>query len=330
MGPDGAQVRETSRGGSEADPREGKGYRNCFSPRTLWMAVVRISICCLCICLFRSSVYLFVGLSLDANDWTMRLVQIMGRKANPDASYLEIEKSFLKKKGEIDYGEEITRDAVSSKFKATGESPRSPSSLPAPARPRSSADDNRLNLLRPTMDKRMKAAKASEKPIPASLPQPSKPVERSANKDDTSKVALRKPAPLQGDDIELEKPSKFRIKPNLALKMKKDPSESSSDVTLLKKPEVVKVSPIPPDQGGLTPSDSVSSSSNELATNVDTFPSSPTRAPKPSMPAKNDVVESAPESLNFSDGTAIVGDTDVQLSPEGDDIPDIGNGQFIF
>ncbi|CAA6666590.1 unnamed protein product [Spirodela intermedia] len=223
---------------------------------------------------------------LLGEDPKLTLAKIMGRKANPDASYLEIEKSFLKKKGQIDYGKSLP-------------SPRSPSSLPAPTPPRRSVDDNRLNLLRPAMDKKMKAAKASEKPIPASLPQSSKPIERIANKDDTSKVALRKPAPLQGDDIELEKPSKFRIKPNLVLTMKKGPSDSLSDVTLLKKPEVVKISPIPPDQGGLPPSDSVRSSSNEVATNVDTFLSSPTSAPKPSMPAKNDAVESAPESLNF-------------------------------
>ncbi|CAA7403386.1 unnamed protein product [Spirodela intermedia] len=266
---------------------------------------------------------------LLGEDPKLTLAKIMGRKANPDASYLEIEKSFLKKKGQIDYGEELTSDAAGAKFKATGESPRSPSSLPAPTPPRRSVDDNRLNLLRPAMDKKMKAAKASEKPIPASLPQSSKPVERTANKDDTSKVTLRKPAPLQGDDIELEKPSKFRIKPNLALTMKKGPSDSLSDVTLLKKPEVVKISPIPPDQGGLPPSDSFRSSSNEAATNVDTFLSSPTSAPKPSMPAKNDAVESAPESLNFSDGTATVGmiddeDVNVQLSPEGDDASDIG------
>ena len=29
------------------------------------------------------------------------VIQIMGRKANPDASYLEIEKKFYKKKGKL-------------------------------------------------------------------------------------------------------------------------------------------------------------------------------------------------------------------------------------
>ena len=149
----------------------------------------------------------------------------MGRKLNPDASYLEIEKSFLKNKGKLDYGEPSKKNTV------MDETLRRPPRMPDSARPDSVRDDTKLNLQRPALDKRRKEVRASEKPVSASKP------EKIADNYEAAEVALRKPAPLQGADMDLEKYSKFRMKPNLSLKMKTP--EDTTDVTLLKKPEIV-------------------------------------------------------------------------------------------
>ncbi|XP_078441733.1 nucleic acid-binding, OB-fold-like protein [Wolffia australiana] len=235
---------------------------------------------------------------LLGEDPKLTLAKIMGRKLNPDASYMEIEKSFYKNKGKIDYGENMNLSTDRENLEAR---PR----MPALARPSGSVSDNlKLNLQRPAMDKRMKSAATSEQSVVPSVPRPIKPPERIVEKEKLPEIGLRKPNPLQGDDFDLEKPSKFRIKPNLTLKMKL-PSENTNDVSLLKKPELVKIFP-KTEEDELPRSNSNSSSSGETTIIVDKKP---------------DYIQSVGEPLYQSDEAASLGTVD----DEKTDVAEAGN-----
>lgn len=130
----------------------------------------------------------------------------MSKKMNPDASYLEVEKSFYQKKGKSNEVEELSLDG--------------------------------LNLVRPQLKKEMKL-KAANKPPAPDLKKPSQAVGKVAvsPKGRVPNVILRKPTIYNEDDVE-DKPSRIRMKPNLSLKMSNvSTKEQYSDMTLLRKPE---------------------------------------------------------------------------------------------
>ncbi|XP_030551680.2 uncharacterized protein LOC115756130 [Rhodamnia argentea] len=152
-------------------------------------------------------------------DPKLTMAKIMGRKANPDASYLEIEKSFYKKKGNI---KEVP-------FEGTEEG-------------NSSGSSDGLNLVRPVPKKGVKFQ--SDKPMASELKRPTPVVEKSKHslKSSVPDVILRKPTVFNEDDVE-DKPSKLRIKRNLSLQMSNQQvmKERFSDMTLLRKPQPTEV-----------------------------------------------------------------------------------------
>ncbi|XP_075642769.1 uncharacterized protein LOC142614103 isoform X6 [Castanea sativa] len=157
---------------------------------------------------------------LLGEDPKLTLAKIMGRKANPDASYLEIEKKFYKKKGKLVEIKEVPFDG--------SKEVRTSSSLDG------------LDLVRPVPKKGF-AFKADDKPM--EIKKPSKPVGKAvgSNKSSIPNVILRKPTVFNEDDVG-EKPSRLRIKPNLSLKMGNGQvKDRFSDMTLLRKPEPVTV-----------------------------------------------------------------------------------------
>lgn len=152
-------------------------------------------------------------------EYCLLVFQIMGRKANPDASFLEIEKSFYKKKGDI---KEVP-------FEGTEEG-------------KSSGSSDGLNLARPVPKKGVKFQ--SDKPMASEPKRPTPSAEKSKDspKSSVPDVILRKPTVFNEDDVE-DKPSKLRIKRNLSLRMSNQPvmKERFSDMTLLRKPEPTNV-----------------------------------------------------------------------------------------
>ncbi|CAK9310981.1 unnamed protein product [Citrullus colocynthis] len=143
---------------------------------------------------------------LIGEDPKLTLAKIMSKKMNPDASYLEVEKSFYQKKGKSNEVEELSLDG--------------------------------LNLVRPQLKKEMKLKAASKPPAP-DLKKPSQAVGKVAvsPKGRVPNVILRKPTIYNEDDFE-DKPSRIRMKPNLSLKMSNvSTKEQYSDMTLLRKPE---------------------------------------------------------------------------------------------
>lgn len=156
------------------------------------------------------------------------IVQIVARKVNPDASFVEVEKSFYKNKGKIADIEMIPLDwSKEEKKKST------------------SLDG--LNLVKPVPKNGVKF-ETSEKPVmkkpnhalkkPLKLEKPA-PIIAAPPKRTLPNVILRKPSSYyvnNGDDEE----SKLRLKRNLTLKMKNErENERFSDMTLLRKPEPV-------------------------------------------------------------------------------------------
>lgn len=145
----------------------------------------------------------------------------MGKKANPDSSYLEIEKNFHKKKGKLVEIKEVPFDGSKESSSLDG-----------------------LNLVRPVPKKGF-TSKADDK-----LPEMKKPSQRvrkavgSSTKGSVPNVILRKPTVFNEDGVG-EKPSRLRIKPNLSLKMGNvQVKDKFSDMTLLRKPEPVSVNKV--------------------------------------------------------------------------------------
>ncbi|XP_028118288.1 uncharacterized protein LOC114315860 isoform X2 [Camellia sinensis] len=160
---------------------------------------------------------------LIGEDPKLTLAKIMSRKSNPDVSYLEVEKSFYKKKGKS-----VTDEIVEVPFDGSEKGQLSDSL-------------NGLNLVRPVPKKGVKF-EVDSKPIESEVKKPSQPVRKPVdiNRGSLPNVILRKPTTFNEDDIGPQKPSKLRIKPNLSLKMGKEQTkETFSDITLLKKPEPV-------------------------------------------------------------------------------------------
>lgn len=143
----------------------------------------------------------------------------MGRKANPDASYLEIEKEFYKRKGKVVEVKEVPFDVSDNKKSSS-----------------SSLDG--LNLVRPVPKKGVKF-QANYKPRELDIKKPSPSVKRAIDRSKSSlpNVILRKPTLVNEDDVQ-DMPSRLRMKPNLSLKMRNEQGkEKFSDMTLLRRPE---------------------------------------------------------------------------------------------
>ncbi|XAR70320.1 hypothetical protein NMG60_11027132 [Bertholletia excelsa] len=157
---------------------------------------------------------------LIGEDPKLTLAKIMARKANPDVSYLEVEKSFGKKKGKS-----MTNEVEEVPFEGSGEE-------------QSSYSLSGLNLIRPVPKKGVKFKDGNEPAEPV-MKKPSqsparKPVDN--NRGSLPNVILRKPTTFKEDDVEPK--SKWRLRPNLSLKMGKGQTkEKFSDITLLRKPE---------------------------------------------------------------------------------------------
>ncbi|KDP25468.1 hypothetical protein JCGZ_20624 [Jatropha curcas] len=158
-------------------------------------------------------------------DPKLTLAKIMARKANPDVSYLEVEKSFYKNKGKIVEIQELPFDVSKDK--------------------KSSDSLDGLTLARPVPKEGFKF-QADDRPVGAEIKKPRQPVGKAMDntKSSVPNVILRKPSMFVEDDVE-DKPSsrsKVRIKPNLTLKMRNDPAkEKFSDMTLLRRPEILSV-----------------------------------------------------------------------------------------
>ncbi|PIN15379.1 hypothetical protein CDL12_11983 [Handroanthus impetiginosus] len=161
-------------------------------------------------------------------DPKITLAKIMSRKSNPDLSYLEIEKLIEKKKGRAldDEIEEIPFDVSDEK--------------------KSTKSMEGLNLVRP-VPKKGTRFEATDKPVEANAENSIRPVTKDTKETKSSvpNVILRKkPSMFVDDDGGTEKSSRFGIRPNLSLKMGKDPQkERFTDITLLKKPEPMRLSP---------------------------------------------------------------------------------------
>ncbi|EOA39729.1 hypothetical protein CARUB_v10008376mg [Capsella rubella] len=159
---------------------------------------------------------------LLGEDPKLTLAKIVARKVNPEATFVEIEKSFYKNKGKIAEVEEIPLDwSKDTKKKST------------------SLDG--LKLVKPVPKDGVKFEKPVMKkpnPVmkkPTAAPVAAPKVQRLPN------VILRKPSSfyVSNDDDE---ESKLRLKPNLTLKMRNErENERFSDMTLLRKPEPVNV-----------------------------------------------------------------------------------------
>ncbi|KAJ1406032.1 S1 domain [Sesbania bispinosa] len=154
---------------------------------------------------------------LLGEDPKLTLAKIMGRKANPDASYLDIEKSFYKNKGKVVEIEEVPFE---------GSKPR-----------KSSGKLDALGLVRPVPAKGPKF-KADDNKVALEIKKPSQRESKEGNvrKSNVPNVILRKPTVYQGDDDEAMS-STLRMRPNLSLKMQSGQvKEKFSDMTLLRKP----------------------------------------------------------------------------------------------
>ncbi|KAG6383513.1 hypothetical protein SASPL_156726 [Salvia splendens] len=157
-------------------------------------------------------------------DPKITLAKIMGRKSNPDVSYLEIEKLLDKKKGRaLDEGvEEIPFDL--------------------PGQKKSVKFVQGLNLVRPVLKKGSKFEETA-KPVETSAKSPiSRPMKKASEASEDTKssipdVILRKPRSFNEDDG-ASGSTRFGMRPNLSLRMGNGPQkERFSDITLLRKPE---------------------------------------------------------------------------------------------
>ncbi|KAK9020911.1 hypothetical protein V6N11_010923 [Hibiscus sabdariffa] len=157
---------------------------------------------------------------LIGEDPKLTIAKIMGRKANPEASYIEIEKAFYKNKGKLVEIEEVPFDVEKKS-------------------PTTSSDG--LNLVRPVPKKGVKFQTDTKPPV-SEIKRPTlsggKAMD-SARKSTVPNVILRKPAVVNEDDVE-DRPSRFRMKSNLSLRMRNEKAnELFTDMTLLRKPEPV-------------------------------------------------------------------------------------------
>ncbi|ESW32036.1 hypothetical protein PHAVU_002G287600 [Phaseolus vulgaris] len=156
---------------------------------------------------------------LIGEDPKLTLAKIMGRKVNPDASYLDIEKAFHKNGGKVVEVEEVPFEGSNG-----GKSSRK-------------LDD--LGLVRPVPVKGFSFKSDDVKPaLEIKKPVRTENVEGSDRKSSVPNVILRKPTVFKDDGDVGTLTSRLRMKPNLSLKMGDEQvKEKFSNMTLLKKPE---------------------------------------------------------------------------------------------
>ncbi|BAT73102.1 hypothetical protein LR48_Vigan11g011500 [Vigna angularis] len=156
---------------------------------------------------------------LMGEDPKLTLAKIMGRKANPDASYLDIEKAFYKNGGKVVEVEEVPFEGSKG-----GKSSRK-------------LDD--LGLVRPVPVKGFQFKSDDNKPaLEIKKPVRTENVEGSDRKSSVPNVILRKPTVFKDDDDAETLTSRLRMRPNLSLNMRDEQvKEKFSDMTLLRKPE---------------------------------------------------------------------------------------------
>ena len=190
-----------------------------------------------CICLL---------VSLDDEFYSLLylLFQIMGRKANPDATYLDIEKSYYKKKGKLVEVEE---------FPFEGSKERKSSSK---------LDD--LGLVRPVPVKGATFKSDDNKvALEVKKPSPTRSEAGNVKKSSVPNIILRKPTVYKEDDEDVS--SRLRIRPNLSLQMwHGQVKEKFSDMTLLRKPEPPIAKDADTDQEPSTHVDNHGNNGNEL------------------------------------------------------------------
>ncbi|KAH6755039.1 Nucleic acid-binding [Perilla frutescens var. hirtella] len=154
-------------------------------------------------------------------DPKITLAKIMGRKSNPDVSYLEIEKLLDKKKGGVlDEGIEEVPFDLSDQTKST-------------------KSVQGLNLVRPVLKKGTKF-ETTDKPVETNAKSSIQPIKKVSEETKSSvpDVILRKPRSFNEDDSGSGKSTMFGMRPNLSLRMGKEPQkERFSDISLLRKPE---------------------------------------------------------------------------------------------
>ncbi|XP_077241799.1 nucleic acid-binding, OB-fold-like protein isoform X2 [Tasmannia lanceolata] len=192
---------------------------------------------------------------LIGEDPKLTLAKIMGRRSNPDISYLDIEKDFGKNKGKLNY-ENVNVPLHGNKDK---EPSSSLNNLHSPSK--DIHTEKKLNLSRPIMKKGIKVEERDNEPDATETKSSQLP--QKIDTKGVSNVTLRKPAIVQGDDIEMDKSSKLKIKPNLFLKMKKGPIENFRDIALLKKPNPMAFS-LDSNQGSTSSSNFAGSSSGKV------------------------------------------------------------------
>ncbi|XP_038971106.1 uncharacterized protein LOC103719423 isoform X2 [Phoenix dactylifera] len=239
---------------------------------------------------------------LLGEDPKLTLAKIMARKANPDVSYLDVEKSFKKNKGKLD----DCMINVPLDMTVEGQHSGSPNRtyLSSQKGAESMPQEGTLKLSRPLMNRVIKATRPDEKPA-VTEKQPNHIPGNSVQKSGISDIALRKPTVFQDDDIEIN--SKMKIKPNLFLKMKKGSSEYSSNITLLNKPEVMKM-PLNSDQENVSFDASIQSNSSEIgAPDNDVKLLKPIMIPNDKMTVTKDVETSEGCQQNNLDMSSTIG-----------------------
>ncbi|CAN6718800.1 unnamed protein product [Malus baccata var. baccata] len=169
---------------------------------------------------------------LIGEDPKLTIAKILGRKANPEASYMDIEKSFYKNKGKIVEIKEVPFDGA----KEVRTIEEKEITFDGPKEVQSSRSLDGLNLVRPVPKKGVKF-EVNDKPRVSQIKNLRRPVSKPVEptKGSVPNVILRKPSLFNEDDIE-DVLSRLRIKPNLLLKMKvEQPKEKFNDMTLLRK-----------------------------------------------------------------------------------------------
>ncbi|KAJ8449278.1 hypothetical protein Cgig2_002410 [Carnegiea gigantea] len=162
---------------------------------------------------------------MHGEDPKLTMAKIMGRKVDPDASYMEIEKNFYKNKGKMVEVKEVPFDV--------------------PEKLGSTKAKNGLNLVKPEPKKGIKVGGGEDT---SNLPEIRKPSctstkkVGSATESNVQNVILRKPTVYNENDGKVESSSRLSTKPNLTLSMRTEPvQEKFCGSTLLKRPEPIKM-----------------------------------------------------------------------------------------
>lgn len=247
-------------------------------------------------------------------DPKLTLAKILGRKANPEASYMEIEKSFYKNKGKIVEIKEVPFDVSKNNVEASKSLdgldfvrpvPKKGATFNGSKEVQSSSFDG-LNLVRPVPKKGVKF-EVDDKSRRSEVKKLSRPVAPKAvegkKKASVPNVILRKPSMFNEDDDE-DTPSRLRIKPNLSLKMRiEKPKEQFSDMTLLRKPEPVSV-------------DDSSGKEQDQSSNVDrNVIGDMTLLRKPEQESVNEANEKKQEKSSSVDRN-VIGDAEMEMWSE--------------